>query len=77
MASDDDLSDLTDIAESDDYADTKKKKKPTANSGKAAYKIKNALKVPRATTYTAQALYGMTFPFCWGHSFIGCYRSNH
>lgn len=58
-------SELTDI-ESDDYAQTKKKKKPAAKSGKSGYKIKNALKVPRATTYTAQALYGMKYP----HSFF-------
>ena len=58
MASDDDFSELTEI-ESDDYADSKKKQKATtSSSGKPAYKIKNALKVPRATTYTAQALYG-------------------
>ena len=62
MASEDDVSDLTDI-ESDDYAETKKKKKPTA-ANKPTYKIKNALKVPRATTYTAQALYGRFTSFC-------------
>lgn len=60
MASDDDFSDLTDIES--DYAETKRGKKPKAKSGgKLTYKIKNALKVPRATTYTAQALYGMEF----------------
>ena len=59
MASDDNFSDLTDI-ESDEYVDTKSKKKSTAKSGgKSGYRIRNALKVPRATTYTAQALYGM------------------
>ena len=60
MASEDDFSDLTDL-ESDDYAESKSKKKSsTANKSarKSGYKIKNALKVPRATTYTAQALYG-------------------
>lgn len=67
--SDDDFSDLTDI-DSDDYADTKTKKKSTAKSGgKSAYKIKNALKVPRATTYTAQALYGMEFFFFLARSY--------
>jgi hypothetical protein len=64
--SDDDFSDLTDI-DSDNYTDTKKKKKSTAQlGGKSAYKIKNALKVPRATTYTAQALYGMKFSIFFG-----------
>ena len=78
MASDDDFSDHTDM-ESDDYADTTKKKKLTAKSGgKPAYKIKNALKVPRATTYTAQALYGMKFPqlFVWHGLIWFYYRSN-
>ncbi|KAF8808804.1 hypothetical protein BYT27DRAFT_7188278 [Phlegmacium glaucopus] len=57
MASDGEISDLTEV-ESDDYIETKTKKKSTAaNTGKPSYKIKNALKVPRATTYTAQALY--------------------
>ena len=61
MASEDDFSDLTDL-ESDDYTESKsRKKKPTAgkSGGKSGYRIKNALKAPRATTYTAQALYGM------------------
>jgi hypothetical protein len=61
MASDDDFSDLTDL-DTDDYTESKSKKKSTTKSGgKPAYKIRNALKVPRATTYTAQALYGMEF----------------
>ena len=77
MASDDNFSDLTDI-ESDDYVDTKSRKKSKANSGgKSTYRIRNALKVPRATTYTAQALYGMefspTFPLGRFHS---VYRAN-
>lgn len=59
--SEDDFSDLTDL-ESDYYTESKGKKKSTGKSaGKPRYKIKNALKVPRATTYTAQALYGMDF----------------
>ena len=62
MASDDDFSDLTDL-ESDDYTESKgRKKSATKSGGKPGYKIKNALKVPRATTYTAQALYGMEIP---------------
>ena len=62
MASDDNFSDLTDL-ESDEYVDTKSsRKKSTAKSGgKSGYRIKNALKPPRATTYTAQALYGNIF----------------
>ena len=61
MASEDDFSDLTDL-ESDTYTEAKGRKKSTAKSrGKPGYKIKHALKVPRATTYTAQALYGMDF----------------
>ena len=61
MASEDDFSDLTDL-ESDDYTESKSnsKKKSSSKGGgrKSGYRIKNALKVPRATTYTAQALYG-------------------
>jgi hypothetical protein len=79
MASDDDFSDLTDL-ESDNYTETKSKKKSTAKSGgKPGYKIRNALKVPRATTYTAQALYGMESPpnFFLFFFLIGFfYRSN-
>jgi hypothetical protein len=65
MASDDEFSELTEL-ESDDAYSKKKQKSTTNSSGKPAYKIKNALKAPRATTYTAQALYGkptLFFPF--------------
>ena len=53
--------------ESDDSYTELKKKKKSASAAKPPYKIKNALKVPRATTYTAQALYGMQCPlfFFW------------
>ena len=61
MASDDEFSDLTDL-ESDNYTESHSKKKSTTKSGgKHTYRIRNSLKVPRATTYTAQALYGMDF----------------
>lgn len=57
MDEDDDYSDLTEL-ESDGYKE-KSKKKSSGNAAKhGGYRIKNALKVPRATTYTAQALYG-------------------
>lgn len=60
MVSDDNFSDLTDLESDNNYTESKSKKKPTGKSaGKSSYRIKNALKVPRATTYTAQALYGM------------------
>jgi hypothetical protein len=63
MGSEDDYSDLTDL-ESDDYIESKSKKKSAAKSGgKSGYRIKNALKAPRATTYTAQALYGMELSY--------------
>lgn len=52
---DSDYSDLTDLDE--DYKEKPKKLNVVQQKG-AAYKIRNALKVPRATTYTAQALYG-------------------
>ena len=59
MGSEDEFSDLTDL-ESDEYTESKgKKKSKTKSGGKSSYRIRNALKVPRATTYTAQALYGM------------------
>jgi hypothetical protein len=58
MDSDGSYSDLTDL-DSDDYKEKPSKKKPNGTAQKSGgYKIKNALKVPRATTYTAQALYG-------------------
>ena len=62
MASEDDFSDLTDL-ESDDYTESKNNSKRKSSKGGSrksgsGYRIKNALKVPRATTYTAQALYG-------------------
>ncbi|KAL0070400.1 hypothetical protein AAF712_002231 [Marasmius tenuissimus] len=50
---------LTDIDEDEleddeeEYSTTQKKKR----GGRGTYKLKNALKPPRATTYTAQALY--------------------
>jgi hypothetical protein len=54
MASDDDyLSELTDI-DSDDYADAKGKKQ----ASKSAWRVRKALTPARATTYSAQALYG-------------------
>lgn len=57
LMDDEDYSDLTDIESDDDHP-----KKKTKNSGpkeRGGYRIKKALKVPRATTYTAQALYGV------------------
>ncbi|RDB19010.1 hypothetical protein Hypma_014369 [Hypsizygus marmoreus] len=52
-----DYSDLTDI-DSDDYKPKAKKKSAGTRGQHSAggYRIKNVLKVPRATTYTAQAL---------------------
>ncbi|TFK71182.1 hypothetical protein BDN72DRAFT_794448 [Pluteus cervinus] len=55
-------SDLTPLEEDDtddEYGkpSTSKSKKKDGKSGGGGYKIKNALKVPRATTYTAQSLY--------------------
>ena len=58
----DDYSDLTDL-DSDEYESkpNKKSSKSKGGSTHSGYRIKNALKVPRATTYTAQALHGMSF----------------
>jgi hypothetical protein len=63
MYSDSDYSDLTEL-EDDDYEKTKSKKKSGKAAEKVGYRIRNALKVPRATTYTAQALYGTILPDC-------------
>jgi hypothetical protein len=53
-----DYSDVTDI-DNEYSAPSRRRRKSGANDGqKNTYKIRNALKVPRATTYTAQALYG-------------------
>ncbi|KAF9475571.1 hypothetical protein BDN70DRAFT_813905, partial [Pholiota conissans] len=61
MASDDDYSDLTELDSDDDYGGTQKRGKKSASGN--VWRIRNALKVPRATTYTAQALYGMSTRF--------------
>jgi len=50
MEQDSDYSDVSDVDE--EYKTSSK------NKGGRGYRIRNALKVPRATTYTAQALYG-------------------
>ncbi|KAG5635815.1 hypothetical protein H0H81_010045 [Sphagnurus paluster] len=52
---DDDFSDLTDISDDEYGAPSSRKKKKQPPEG--GYRIRNALKVPRASTYTAQALY--------------------
>lgn len=55
-----DLTDLDDFEEDADYGKNKKTKNSKTGKGAAVggYRIRHALKVPRATTYTAQALYG-------------------
>jgi hypothetical protein len=65
MASEEEYSDLTELdTDDDDEKTTKKKTKSGSGKGKdGGYKIKNALKVPRATTYTAQALHGTRFSY--------------
>ncbi|KAF9003044.1 hypothetical protein BDQ17DRAFT_1242532 [Cyathus striatus] len=57
-----DESDLTDLTDELDETPKTKPKKPKTGAKKdtssaGGYRIRNALKVPRATTYTAQALY--------------------
>ncbi|KAF8970915.1 hypothetical protein BDZ97DRAFT_1789327 [Flammula alnicola] len=65
MASDEEYSDLTELESEEEYVGTtiKKAKKATngATASKGGWRIKNALKVPRATTYTAQALYDQIY----------------
>ena len=58
MNSDDDFSDLTDLDSADEYKEKPKKKSNYKTTKDGGYRIRNVLKVPRATTYTAQALYG-------------------
>ncbi|KAF8873898.1 hypothetical protein BD779DRAFT_1664324 [Infundibulicybe gibba] len=60
----DDDSDLTEIEDDEEYKERKpssSKKAPIVSS----YRIRKVLKVPRATTYTAQALYGAFSPSRW------------
>ncbi|KAJ7274194.1 hypothetical protein C8J57DRAFT_1506303 [Mycena rebaudengoi] len=59
MASDDELysSDLTDLDEDYSSKSAKKGKGKGASSGEGGYKIRHALKAPRATTYSTEALY--------------------
>ncbi|KAG5335956.1 hypothetical protein C0989_012472 [Termitomyces sp. Mn162] len=57
MASDEEYSDLTDLSDDEFKGSPSKSKKKGRDSSPAGYRIRNALKVPRATTYTAQALY--------------------
>ncbi|KAF8326736.1 hypothetical protein F5887DRAFT_1288897 [Amanita rubescens] len=60
MSDDDDYSDLTDI-DNDEYGPSPSKKKSSKSNSSASaaggFRVKNALKVPRPTTYTVQALY--------------------
>ena len=55
-----DLTDLDDFEDDRDYGKGKKTKssKTTKGAAPGGYRIRHALKAPRATTYTAQALYG-------------------
>ncbi|KAL0947905.1 hypothetical protein HGRIS_010540 [Hohenbuehelia grisea] len=55
----DEYSDLTDLDDDDEYkvSGSKSRKSTSKVAPGAGYRIRNALKVPRATTYTAQALY--------------------
>ncbi|KAF4580786.1 hypothetical protein EYR38_003073 [Pleurotus pulmonarius] len=54
-----DLTDLDDFEDDGDYGKGKKTKtnKTTKGAAPGGYRIRHALKAPRATTYTAQALY--------------------
>jgi hypothetical protein len=58
MNSDGDFSDLTELDSADEYTEKTKKKSSSKSVKDGSYRIRNVLKVPRATTYTAQALYG-------------------
>ena len=77
---DDDYSDLTDL-DSDEYEAKPTKKGTKSKSGAhTGYRIKNALKVPRATTYTAQALHGPSSSvslFCFLSETAGAKQSRY
>jgi hypothetical protein len=73
MNSDDDFSDLTDLDSDDEYKAKPKKKTGPKAAKDGGYRIKNALKVPRATTYTAQSLYGEKRPV----SLVFTYNEGH
>jgi len=75
MSDDDDYSDLTDI-DNDEYGPSSSRKKSSKSNSSASaaggFRVKNALKVPRPTTYTVQALYGPcpSCFFCSIHSLL-------
>ena len=61
MSDDDDYSDLTDVGDEEYGPSSSRKKSSKSNSSASTaggFRVKNALKVPRPTTYTVQALYG-------------------
>lgn len=51
-------SDLTELEDDEEVPLSQKKRGKGRSQGKSEYRIRGALKVPRATTYTCQALYG-------------------
>jgi hypothetical protein len=56
-------SDLTDLSDDENYggassAHRSKQKKGKSDANGSGYRIRKALKVPRASTYTAQSLHG-------------------
>ncbi|KAF4622648.1 hypothetical protein D9613_009045 [Agrocybe pediades] len=62
MQSEDELSDLTDLESEDDSNSNFGGGGTGKKRAKSGYKIRKALKPPRATTYTAQALFGLSTP---------------
>lgn len=57
LSDDDDGSSLSELSEEEDFAPTKKEKKGRGKKG--VFALKKVLKIPRQTTYSTQALYGM------------------
>jgi hypothetical protein len=54
-------SELTDLSDEEDYKGGTSGYRPKARKGRSdgsGYRIRKALKVPRASTYTAQSLHG-------------------
>ena len=61
MSDDDDFSDLTDLSDEEDEETAPSSSQAAKRKGKkkdAVYQLRNPLRVPRATTYAAQALFG-------------------
>ncbi|KAH6894863.1 hypothetical protein BKA70DRAFT_1570655 [Coprinopsis sp. MPI-PUGE-AT-0042] len=71
----DDDSDLTDLESSEEEEEeyTSSQQKKAKKKATTTYNLRNPLKVPRATTYAAQALFGLLFSFVLAYN--KCFRN--